>query len=179
MAPSKSTCQIMREVLSSARLKLNSPLFFTMGMKRALCVPAFKNSAIRSRPRQPLQTDNSSTAAGIANNSVKQNRSKAIDMHFYWICDRVRQGQFLVYTGKKASSTRQITSQSIIVLPHIAKQFVLPIYTRQATAPKIISNAYKIPTTRPLRPVTRAASPVTRAATFAANVTKQFAARVC
>jgi hypothetical protein len=47
----------------------------------------------------PIATDNS-TATGIANDTVKQKRSKAIDMRFYWIRDRVRQGQFQVYWGK-------------------------------------------------------------------------------
>jgi hypothetical protein len=36
----------------------------------------------------PIQTDNS-TAAGIANDTVKQKHSKAIDMNFYWSCNRV------------------------------------------------------------------------------------------
>jgi hypothetical protein len=44
----------------------------------------------------PLQTDNS-CASGIANDTVKQRRSKAIDMRFYWIKDRVRKGEFLVF----------------------------------------------------------------------------------
>jgi hypothetical protein len=43
-----------------------------------------------------MVTDNS-TASGIANNSVKQKRSKAMDMRFYWIRDRVRQCQFIIY----------------------------------------------------------------------------------
>ena len=34
----------------------------------------------------PMQTDNS-TASGIMNKTVKQRRSKAIDMRFYWIRD--------------------------------------------------------------------------------------------
>ena len=37
------------------------------------------------------------TAAGIANDTVKQRRSKAIDMRFCWIRDRVRQGQFKIH----------------------------------------------------------------------------------
>ena len=43
-----------------------------------------------------MQVDNS-TANGFTNNTIKQKRSKAIDMHFYWICDRTIQGQFLFY----------------------------------------------------------------------------------
>jgi hypothetical protein len=48
------------------------------------------------QPATPIKTDNS-TAAGIANNSIKQKRSRAMDMHFYWVRDRVLQGQCLVY----------------------------------------------------------------------------------
>jgi hypothetical protein len=48
------------------------------------------------QPPTPIVTDNL-TAAGIANDTVKQKRSKAMEMRFYWIRDRVRQGQFVVY----------------------------------------------------------------------------------
>ena len=44
----------------------------------------------------PIQTDNS-TANKIANNSCKQQRSKAMDMRFYWVQDRIQQKQFKVY----------------------------------------------------------------------------------
>jgi hypothetical protein len=37
------------------------------------------------QPQTPLKTDNT-TAVGIANDTVKQKHSKAIDMQFYWIC---------------------------------------------------------------------------------------------
>jgi hypothetical protein len=46
-----------------------------------------------------MATDNN-TASGIATDTVKQKRSKAIDMRFYWIRDRVRQGQFKIYWSK-------------------------------------------------------------------------------
>ena len=48
------------------------------------------------QPATPLQVDNS-TALSFANKTLKQERSKAIDMRFYWIQDRTCQGQFLVY----------------------------------------------------------------------------------
>ena len=40
---------------------------------------------------------NNSTAEGFANGTIKQKISKAIDMRFYWIQDRTRKGQFLIY----------------------------------------------------------------------------------
>jgi hypothetical protein len=53
------------------------------------------------QPPTPIVTDNL-TAAGIANDTVKQKRSKAIEMWFYWIQDWVHQGQFIVYWKKGA-----------------------------------------------------------------------------
>jgi hypothetical protein len=42
-----------------------------------------------------ITTDNT-TAYGIINNTVQQKRSKAMDMRFYWVKDRVEQTQFNV-----------------------------------------------------------------------------------
>ena len=39
----------------------------------------------------PMSVDNK-CAQGLANDTVKRRRSKAIDMRFHWIRDRVRQG---------------------------------------------------------------------------------------
>jgi hypothetical protein len=47
----------------------------------------------------PIQTDNM-CASGIANDTVKQRRSKAIDMRFYWVKDRIKKGEFMVYWRK-------------------------------------------------------------------------------
>jgi hypothetical protein len=48
------------------------------------------------QPATPLKTDNS-TANGILNNTMKQKRSKAIDVRFYWLRDRAQQGQFYIF----------------------------------------------------------------------------------
>jgi hypothetical protein len=48
------------------------------------------------QPPTPIQTDNS-TAQGILTDTVKQKRSKAIDMRYYWLRDRVRQQQFYIH----------------------------------------------------------------------------------
>ena len=48
------------------------------------------------QPATPMRTNNA-CAAGISNDTVKQRRSKAIDMRFYWIRDRVNKGEFLVH----------------------------------------------------------------------------------
>ena len=48
------------------------------------------------QPATPMKTDNI-TANGIINNTMKQRRSKALDMRFYWLKDRVGQGQFYLF----------------------------------------------------------------------------------
>jgi hypothetical protein len=48
------------------------------------------------QPPTPIQTDNK-TANGILTNTIKQKRSKAIDMNFYWLRDRVEDKEFEVY----------------------------------------------------------------------------------
>lgn len=45
------------------------------------------------QPAAQMNTDNQ-TATGILNGTIKQKRSKTIDMRFYWLKDRQDQGQF-------------------------------------------------------------------------------------
>jgi hypothetical protein len=49
-----------------------------------------------TQPPTPLRTDNS-TAFGILNETIKQKRSKAMDMRYHWLTDRVRQKKIDVY----------------------------------------------------------------------------------
>jgi hypothetical protein len=49
-----------------------------------------------TQPPTPLPTDNS-TAFGILNETIKHKRSKARDMRYHWLTDRVRQQQFDIY----------------------------------------------------------------------------------
>ena len=90
-------CQIMREVMSSAAEAELGALFHNA--KEGCSLRIALEEMGHPQPPTPLQTDNS-TASGIANDSVKQKRSKAIDMRFYWTRDRVRQKQFLIYWKK-------------------------------------------------------------------------------
>eukprot|EP00957_Ditylum_brightwellii_P022988 1735164-Ditylum_brightwellii.AAC.1 len=48
------------------------------------------------QPPTPVMTDNS-TACEIINSTVRQCRTRAIDMRFYLVRDRCAQGYFLVY----------------------------------------------------------------------------------
>jgi hypothetical protein len=50
------------------------------------------------QPPTPLQNDNAAVM-GYINDSIKQRCTRAMGMQFYWVKDRVEQGQFHVYWG--------------------------------------------------------------------------------
>jgi hypothetical protein len=58
-----------------------------------------------------IDTDNS-TAEGFANKTIKQRRSKAIDMRYYWVQDRCDQGQYLVYWAPGVKNRADYFSKS-------------------------------------------------------------------
>jgi hypothetical protein len=92
--PIHTTCHILRNVMASAAEAEVGTLF--LNDQDALPLRVTLEELGHPQPPTPMQTDNS-TAAGFANDTIKQKRSKAIDMRFYWIKDRVRQKQFLIY----------------------------------------------------------------------------------
>ena len=47
----------------------------------------------------PVQTDNS-TAQGFSDDSIKQQKTRAIDMRFHWVRDRQQQKQFKIFWDK-------------------------------------------------------------------------------
>jgi hypothetical protein len=73
---------------------------------RAVFINAKEGAVLRTtleelgykQPPTPMETDNT-TATGYINGTIKQKRTKAMDMRFYRIKDRVKQGQFNVYWG--------------------------------------------------------------------------------
>ena len=92
-------CQILKEVVSSAAEAELAGLFHNA--KEACPIRICLEEMGHPQPPTPIVTDNS-TAAGIANDTIKQKRSKAIDMRFYWIRDRVHQKQFTILWRKGA-----------------------------------------------------------------------------
>ena len=104
MSPSKPTpngvlhaeCKTLRNVMASAAEAELGALFHNGQVAEPIrtCLAELGHP----QPCTPLKTDNS-TAAGIVNSSIRQKKSKAMDMRFHWIKDRVSQKHFLVYWG--------------------------------------------------------------------------------
>jgi hypothetical protein len=74
------------------------------------------------QPSTPLLCDNE-FAIGLGNDTIKQKRSKSIDMRFHWIRDRIRQGQFtLTYLAGKQNLADFFTK----TLPATAHRLMMP-----------------------------------------------------
>ena len=92
---------IMGSVLASAGEAELGALFYNA--KDGVMLRNTLKDLGHEQPATFIETDNA-CAAGIANDTIKQKRSKAIDMRFYWVRDRVRDGQFIVYWKKGAQN---------------------------------------------------------------------------
>jgi hypothetical protein len=102
--------KVLKHVMSSAAEAEIGAVFYKCQGRSS---PSNNIRRIRA-PSAPIsmETDNT-TATGYSNGTIKQKRTKAMDMRFYWIKDRVKQGQFNVYWAR-ATKIWQIISQNII-----------------------------------------------------------------
>ena len=67
-------------------------------MNAQLAAPARAALEELGRPQPPAPAKAGSAAAsGATNGAAKQQRGKAIDMRFYWLKDRVEQGQSKIF----------------------------------------------------------------------------------
>ena len=92
--PILNISKVLKGVMSSAAEAEIGALF--LNAKEATVIRTTLMEMGHPQPATPMETDNS-TACGIMNRTVKQVRSKAIDMRFYWVRDRVEQGHFRIY----------------------------------------------------------------------------------
>jgi hypothetical protein len=112
-----ATTGIMQSVLSSASEAEIGAL--SKNTKKAAILHVTLEEMGYPQPVTPVQTDNS-TACGIANDNIKQQQSRAIDVHFYWVRDRVCQGQFNIH-WKPGKGILLITTQNTTLLPTIKR----------------------------------------------------------
>ena len=85
---------ILKNVMASASEAELGALF--LNAREAATIRTTLVELGHPQPPTPIITDNK-CAAGIANDTVKQKRSKAIDMRFFWIVDRIKQNMSLVH----------------------------------------------------------------------------------
>jgi hypothetical protein len=78
------------------------------------------------QPPTPMETDNT-TATGYSNGTIKQKGTKAMDMRFYWVKDRVKQGQFNVYWGPGFQNLANYFTNTI--LRRVTNEYEIFTYT--------------------------------------------------
>lgn len=93
---------ILRHVTSSAAEAKLGALF--VNAKEGVFLPQTLKDIGCPQTATPLITDNS-TAAGIVNKTIKQQKSRAIDMRYHWIVDRADQNQFNTIMKKSGRTT--------------------------------------------------------------------------
>lgn len=120
-------CKTLRNVMSSATEAETGGLFYNG--QEALPITRALEELGHKQPPTPIQTDNS-TAYGIVTSSIRQRRSKSMDMRFYWIQDRCANNDFLVYWKPGRTNLGDYFTKHHPTSHH---QQMRPIYLHQAT----------------------------------------------
>ena len=92
--PILSTTNIIHTVVTSAAEAEYVSLY--MNAKTAIPIRHTLMELGHKQPPTPIQADNT-TAVGLANDSIKQKYSKALNMRWHWLKDQVKLGHFNVY----------------------------------------------------------------------------------
>jgi hypothetical protein len=132
--------KILREIVSSAGEAELAGLFYNG--KEAVPERTTLEELGHPQPPTPMITDNQ-VACGIANDSVKQKRSKAMDMRFYWIRDRIQRNQFHVFWKRGSTNLADYPSKHHPVSKHRAMR---PLYLHETdpTKPPSTENYYSV-----------------------------------
>ena len=93
-------CGVLRIVVCSAAEAELGALF--LNIKEGKVLRMTLEELGHPQPATPVHCDNS-TATGIANDSVKKQRSRSMEMRFFWVTDQVKNGSFRVlwHPGKE------------------------------------------------------------------------------
>jgi siderophore synthetase component len=88
----------------------------------------------------PIQTNNS-TACGVANDTIKLQRSRAMDMRFYWVWDHCKQGHFNIFWKPGTTNLANDFAKHHAARHH---QLMQPVYLHDDKASAAIANALSI-----------------------------------
>jgi hypothetical protein len=89
------------------------------------------------QPATPVHCDYA-TAAGIANNSIKKQRSRAMEMRFFWVADQVQRKLFDVHWYPGKENLADYFTKHFDAKHHIA---VRPYYLHMPNSPQFLPRA--------------------------------------
>ena len=90
------------------------------------------------QPQKPITVDNS-TAVGLARDTIKANKSRAMDMSLIWIQDRAQQHQFLVIWDRGNLNKADYFTKLHAPIHHRRMRFVYLHTTSSPTHPAHLS----------------------------------------
>jgi hypothetical protein len=128
-------CGILKHVVSSASEAELAALFMNAREGKIMRLTLIEMK--HPQPATPIHTDNT-TADGIVNGTVKRQRSRAMDMRYYWIVDQSDQGYFKVVWAPGLENLGDYPTKH-----HDAKHHkrVRPFYLHEVNSPRYLPRA--------------------------------------
>ena len=132
------TCAILKIVAASAAEAELGSLF--LNTKEARIVRLTLAELGHPQPPTPIHIDNT-TAVGIVNNTIKRQRSRAMEMRYFWLLDQETQKYFKFYYQPGQENLGDYPSKAhtgaihVHVRPYYLHMYNSPMYLLRAAKP--------------------------------------------
>ena len=130
-------CSILRFVVSSAAEAELGALF--LNCQEGLIFRLTLEDLGHPQPKTPVHCDNA-TAIGIANNTIKRQRSRAMEMRYFWVADKVAQDRYKLVWHPGQENLADYQSKHHPGAHHAA---VRPYYLHEENSPLVLPRAIK------------------------------------
>ena len=130
--------KIAKVVLSSAAEAEIAAIY--MNARLAIPMRITLEELGHKQPPTTIRTDNS-TALGVLTGTVKQQRSRVMDMRWYWVKDRIEQGQFKLLWAPGNTNFADYYSKHHSPTHH---RITRPIWLHESNSPTDMQGCIKI-----------------------------------
>ena len=131
------TCTILKLVAASAAEAELGALF--LNAQEAKVLRLMLNELGHHQPKIPIHIDNT-TAVGICNNTIKRQRSRAMEMRYWWLVDSDAQDIFEFHYHPGLENLGDYPSKHH---PAHVHQHVRPFYVHETNSPTLLPRAAK------------------------------------
>jgi hypothetical protein len=131
------TCTILKLVAASAAEAELGALFLNAQEAKVLWLTL--NKLGHPQPPTPIHIDNTTTV-GVVNNTIKRQRSRAMEMHYFWLLDGKTQKYFKFHYQPGQENMGDYPSKHHTANIH---QHVCPYYVHTNSSPAILPRALK------------------------------------
>jgi hypothetical protein len=131
------TCTILKHVAASTAEAELGALFLNAQEAKVLRITLQELG--HPQPKIPIHVDNT-TAVGICNNTIKRQRSRAMEMRYWWLMDQEAQDVFEFHYHPGLENLGDYPSKHH---PAHVHQHVRPYYLHEANSPTLLPRAVK------------------------------------